>query len=184
MSFQCDLEADKNTSATEVVEPLWFLAYTRPRLEAVALQNLQQQGFEAYLPLYKRLKKTESNIETVFEPMFARYVFFRTSRPNQSIAPVRSTRGVAHVVRFGYEIATIRPATLDAIRLLEQERNAVDVAELSSLRPGQVVRFRIPALSGLEGLVKSVSSRRVTVLLELMGRQQAIKVDHHQLEAA
>ena len=165
-------------------ESPWLMVYTRPRLETVALRNLQQQGFDAYLPLYKRLKKTDAGLETSFEPMFARYVFFRTTHSAQSMAPVRSTRGVANIVSFGYEIATIRADALEAIRQLEQERNAVEVSGLSSLRPGHVVRFRDTALSGLEGLVKSVSSHRVAVLLEFMGRQQMVSVDHHQLEAA
>ena len=38
--------------------------------------------------------------------------------------------------------------------------------------------------SGVTSLVKSVSSRRVAVLLEFMGRQQMVSVDHHQLKAA
>lgn len=176
--------ADVSASTSTFVNSSWYLAYTRPRLETLALQNLQQQGFEVYLPLYKSLKKTDAGMEAIFEPMFARYVFFRTSHQAQSIAPVNSTRGVAHLVRFGYEMATIRPDTLAAIRQLEQERNAADVAELNSLRPGQAVRFCNPNLNGLEGLVKSVSSRRVAVLLEFMGRQQMVSVDHHQLKAA
>lgn len=165
-------------------ERLWFLAYTRSQLETVALQNLEQQGFETYLPFYKRLKKTSACMEAMFEPMFPRYVFFRPAHSGQSIAPVRSTRGVSRVISFGHEIATIRSETLNVIRQLEQQRNAVDVAELSSLRPGNVVRFRNPAFNGLEGLVRAVSSRRVSVLLELMGRQQLVSVDHHQLEVA
>ena len=171
-------------SASTFANSFWYLAYTRPRLETVALQNLQQQGFDAYLPLYKCLKKTDADIKAIFVPMFARYVFFRPSRPAQSIATVRSTRGVAQVVRFGNELATIRPDALDAIRQLEQQRNAADVAELSSLRPGHAVRFHNPALNGLEGLVKSISSLRVTVLLEFMGREQLVSVDRHQLKAA
>ena len=165
-------------------ESLWFLAHTRPRHETVALQNLQQQGFDVYLPLYKRLKKIDTSMQAVFEPMFSRYVFFRTTPLAQSIAPVRSTRGVAQIVSFGSEFATIRTDMLDAIRQLEQVRNAADVAELSSLRPGNLVRFCNSALSGLEGVVKSVSSCRVAVLLEIMGRQQLVSVDHHQLMAA
>ena len=161
----------------------WFLAYTRPQLEAVAVQNLALQNFDAYLPLYKRLKKVpDGDSRVVLEPMFPRYVFFRPSLPTQSIAPVRSTRGVSHVVRFGHETATIRPGILDVIRQFEEERNAADVAELSALRPGDKVRFSNPAFKGLEGLVKSVSSRRVSVLLELMGRPQVLKVEHHLLD--
>ena len=184
MGFKHDFDGEKNTLITGEIEPLWFLAYTRPRLETVALQNLQQQGFDAYLPFYKRLKKSSAGMQAIFEPMFPRYVFFKTSLQAQSIAPVRSTRGVAQVVSFGHEIATLGSRTLEAIRQMEQERNAADVADLSALRPGHVVRFCNPALSGLKGLVKSVSSRRVTVLLELMGRQQVVSVDHQQLEAA
>jgi transcriptional antiterminator RfaH len=163
---------------------MWYLAYTRPRLEAVALQNLQQQGFNAYLPLYKCLKKTESGTHVAFEPMFPRYVFFRPSHANQSIGPVRSTRGVGHIVSFGHVSATIRTDTLRAIQQLEQVRNAADVTELGNLRPGTAVRFADRAFVGLQGLVKSVSSQRVSVLLEIMGREQIVTVDHHQLEVA
>ena len=162
----------------------WFVAYTRPALETLALQNLQQQGFDAYLPLYRRLKRADAGMTAVFEPMFPRYVFFRPSQASQSIAPAGSTRGVACIVSFGHEAATIGTYTVRAIRQFEQERNAADSAELSSLRPGHVVRFCHPAFIGLEGLVKTVSSRRVAVLLELMGRQQLVYVDHQQLKAA
>lgn len=165
-------------------ESMWFLAYTRPRLETVALQNLLQQGFHAYLPLFKCLKKTDSGSHAAFEPMFPRYVFFRPSHGNQSIGTVRSTRGVGHVVSFGHVPAIIRPEILAAIRRFEQARSAADLNELSALRIGAAVRFFDPVFVGLEGLVKSVSSQRVSVLLEVMGRQQVVIVDRHQLEVA
>jgi transcriptional antiterminator RfaH len=184
MTFGSDNEASTAELTLVSAKSRWFVVYTRPALEAVALQNLQQQGFDAYLPLYKRLKKTDAGMAAAFEPMFPRYVFFRPSQASQSIAPARSTRGVANIVSFGHEAATIGAHVLRAIRQFEQERNAADEAELSSLRPGHVVRFCHPAFNGLEGLVKSVSSRRVAVLLHLMGRQQIVYVDHQQLKAA
>ena len=163
----------------------WFLAYTRPGQESVAQQHLNRQAFDSYLPQYKRLKKSPTGMETVVEPMFPRYVFFRPQQPQQSIVPVRSTRGISHIIRFGSVFATVQPETLGIIRLLEQERNAgdgTDDAALGSLLPGQKVRFLHVAFRGLEGLVKATASRRVAVLLELMGRQQLIQVDQHQLE--
>ncbi len=54
----------------------WYLAYTKPRQEEIARVNLEQQSFEAYLPLYKKFKKTELGPVSVFEPMFPRYIFF------------------------------------------------------------------------------------------------------------
>lgn len=183
MQAGAETDADCFGSITTFSEGLWFLAYTRPRLESVARQNLEQQGFETYLPLYKCLKNTNGVMVAVLEPMFARYVFFRPVRPDQSIASVRSTRGVANLVSFGHEMGTICSSLLNVIWQFERERNAADLAELSSLRPGHVVRFRDPAFGSLEGLVKSVSSRRVAVLFELMGRPQVVSVELNQLEA-
>ena len=41
------------------LEDKWLVAYTKPRMEQVALQNLERQAFEVYMPLYKKFKKTE-----------------------------------------------------------------------------------------------------------------------------
>lgn len=188
--FKMTIDSVKNievNSAAFTAKPTadsapWFLAYTRPGQEKLAQQHLTYQAFDSYLPLYKRLKKSATGNEMVFEPMFPRYVFFRPTQGGQSLTPVCSTRGISHVIRFGGAFATIQPETLGIIRLLEQERNAADETALGSLQPGQKVRFLHLAFRDLEGLVKSTSSRRVAVLLELMGRQQVIQMDSHLLE--
>jgi transcriptional antiterminator RfaH len=55
--------------------------------------------------------------------------------------------------------------------------------ELGNLKAGQTVRLQHSALGGIEGLVQSVSSKRVAVLLEILGRPTVVQVDHHQVEA-
>ena len=139
----------------------WFLAYTRPGQERLAQQNLAFQAYESYLPQFRRIKKTAADTIEVVEPMFPRYVFFRAERAGQSITPVGSTRGISHIVRFGQVPAMVQPDTLGIIRQLEQERNMVGEAPMESLQLGQKVRLLDPAFHGLEGLVKSASSRRV-----------------------
>lgn len=160
----------------------WYLAYTKPRQEEVARFNLEQQGFEFYLPLYRKIKRTEQGPVSVFEPMFPRYLFFRPSNERQSLSSVRSTRGVTSLVRFGFEPAVIDSGLLERIRQMEQERNAASLQELSNLKPGQAVRLRHTALSGIEGLIQRVSSKRVAVLLEILGRPTVVEVEHHQVD--
>lgn len=177
---------DVRLAAEEATGP-WYLAYTKPRQEHVALANLQQQGFEAYLPLYKTFRKSptlEGSAVIVFEPMFARYVFFRPGRADQSIAPVRATRGVSTVVSFGFEPATVGHEVLGAIRACEQARNQADPASLSAFQPGSQVRLSGGALKGLVGIVQAVSAKRVALLLELLGRPQRIEVAHQALALA
>lgn len=160
----------------------WYLAYTKPRQEEVAQFNLQQQGFEVYLPLYKKFRRTAEGPVSVFEPMFPRYLMFRPRRPGLGLSTVRSTRGVSTLVRFGFEPAVMDDALVQSIRRLEQEREQATLQELSNLRPGQAVRLRHTALQGLEGLVQTVSSKRVAVLLEILGRPAVVQLAHHQIE--
>lgn len=160
----------------------WYLAYTKPRQEQIALVNLEQQAFEAYLPRYKKFKKTEQGPVALFEPMFPRYMLFRPSKPEQSISAVRSTKGIATIVRFGFEPAMLHDTLVQRIRQLEQDRNHATLQELSDLKPGQSVRLKHTALGGIEGLIQSVSSKRVAVLLEIMGRPTVVQLEHHQVE--
>ena len=162
----------------------WYLVYTKPRQEAVAHANLEQQGFEAYLPLFKKFKKTEQGPVALFEPMFPRYVLFRPMRAEQSISVVRSTKGVATLVRFGFEPALLHDDLVRQIRQMEQERDQATLQELSQLKVGQAVRLKHTALGAIEGLVQNVSSKRVAVLLEILGRPTVVQVAHHQVEAA
>ena len=73
---------------------------------------------------------------------------------------------------------------MQRIRLLEQDRNHATLQELSNLKIGQAVRLRHTALSGIEGLIQSVSSKRVAVLLEILGRPTLVQLEHHQVEVA
>jgi transcriptional antiterminator RfaH len=162
--------------------PRWYLAYTKPRQEHIAQPNLEQQAFEAYLPLYKKFKKTEQGPVAMFEPMFPRYILLRPRRAEQSISTVRSTKGIATLVRFGFEPALVQDELVQRIRQLEMDRNQATLQEISNFKPGKSVFLKHTALAGMEGFIQSVSSKRVAVLLEILGRPTVVQLEHHQVE--
>ncbi|UUZ63746.1 hypothetical protein LP417_31495 [Polaromonas sp. P1-6] len=51
-----------DASTTEDDRGDWYVAYTQPKREQVAVANLEQQGFEAYLPQYKAFKKSPAGV--------------------------------------------------------------------------------------------------------------------------
>ena len=162
----------------------WYVAYTQPKRELVAVANLEQQGFSTYYPRYKKHKVSPDGVLSIFEPMFPRYVFFRPGHARLSISGARSTRGVSFVLAFGVNPAVLKPVELQRIQACETEQNQADSSAISPFQAGVQVRLRHCGLHGLEGLVKSVSASRVTLLLELLGRQQTVQVEHRQLELA
>lgn len=162
----------------------WYLAYTKPRQEHIALFNLEQQAFEAYLPLYKKFKKTEQGPAALFEPMFPRYILFRPRRSEQSISSVRSTKGIATLVRFGFEPALVLDDLVQRIRQIEVNRHHATLQDISNLKAGQSVVLQHTPLAGMEGFIQSVSSKRVAVLLEILGRPTVVQLEHHQVEVS
>lgn len=159
----------------------WYLVFSKPRQERIAFDQLLRQGYEVYLPLYKKSRRSPEGVLAVYEPMFPRYLFARPGKPGQSIASIRSTRGVTTLVRFGFEPANVPDALIEAIKAMEAQRDAADLPLISGLRVGQRVKLAHVALSEMEGLVQNVSSKRVQVLLEILGRPVVVGLEHHQL---
>jgi len=178
-----DMAAAEHTQSDDA-ELGWYVAYTQSRREQVAKVNMEQQGFDSYLPLYKTFKKSPAGALAVFQPMFPRYVFFRPVKARQSISGARSTRGVSFVLSFGFRLAVLKPETLQAIRVCEGERSRAGLAEISPFRPGLRARVRSGGLRGLEGLIQSVAGQRVTLLLELLGRENSVSISPNQIELA
>jgi transcriptional antiterminator RfaH len=182
MSFR-----DHEHSALESVpsaEPKWYLAYTRPRMEQTALENLQRQGLHAYLPLFKTTRRTDDGLQPTHVPMFPRYVFVSPACERQSLSTVASTRGVNNLVKFGIVPAVVPPEIVLHVREFERARNLAGIDVISPIQPGARVRMRKGALKGLEGLVVSIARERVTFLLELLGREKPVTVGFGELEPA
>ena len=160
----------------------WFVAYTQPQREQLARINLELQGFEAYLCEIKIFRNSPNGLLESWEPMFPRYIFFRPGHAGQSFSAACSTRGISHVLRFGINPAILKAEEFRAIKALESSQNQVDIKQASAFQAGAKVRLQNCGLNGLEALVYSVSKKRITLLIELLGSQKKLELKHHQLK--
>jgi transcriptional antiterminator RfaH len=160
------------------------VAYTKPKQESVARENLARQHYGVYLPQLKIARNTRGQQRVRFEPLFPRYLFFRPEHTQHSIAPVRSTVGVSALVRFGGMPAILRSATIDCIRQFEAEQHQLDLTELSGLAPGKTVLITTGPFAGLEGLVAMISRQRVVVLMRLLGEDTKVRLSIDELRLA
>ena len=85
----------------------WHVVHTKPRAEARALENLERQGFEVFLPMITLQKVRRAKLANITEPMFSRYLFLRPTPGMQDLSVVRSTLGVSQLVRFGQVAAKV-----------------------------------------------------------------------------
>lgn len=158
----------------------WYAIYTKPRQEQRALQNLDRQGFECYLPVLRVQKIVRGGLCVSEEPLFPRYLFIRLDPSGSGTCwnGIRSTRGVTRLVTFGLEPAIVSEALIDAIR----GRDSGEFIQ-PLFKQGQRVRVTSGPFAGIDGLYEMANGeRRALVLIELLRQPTKLPVLLRQLE--
>ncbi len=160
----------------------WYLIQTKPKSEELARENLERQGYDAYLPLIMgRAKKRGKTIKSI-QPMFPRYLFIHLSDQTDDWGPIRSTLGVSALVRFGMTPAIV-PEKI--IKSLKTNENAQGIHELPSklLSPGDKLLIVEGPFEGYEATLFSQNSDdRVIVLLKIAENCVKVKLEQSLIE--
>lgn len=160
----------------------WFLVYTKVRQERIALLNLQRQGFTAYLPLVRTLRRRKGHSTATVQAMFPRYLFIELSEQDENWAPIRSTLGVTGLVRFGNVLARVPASLIAALRATEDAEGLHTIEALAAAK-GDRVRISGGAMEGYEGIFHARTGHdRVVVLLDVAGRATRVYVNSELVE--
>lgn len=154
----------------------WYVVLTKPKQEQRALQNLQQQGFEAFLPCIKKEVLRKNTLQQIQEPLFKRYLFIFF---NESTSPwhlIRHTLGVTELVKFGGKLATLNKDIITALKEINHPEKTLYTA-------GDLLTVTDGTFKGLE-VIFSIkdSEQRALVLIEMLNKTQHITIDFHALK--
>jgi transcriptional antiterminator RfaH len=165
-------------------QPSWFAVYTKPRQEHIALEHLERQAFHCFLPMAVNPYQRRSERKRRIEPLFPRYLFLNAVPDQQSLGPVRSTRGVATLVRFGQKLARLPEPVIEAINDRCDGDGLVRLDPVP-VEPGDKVRVFDGPLAGLEGIFKErKGEKRALLLAKLLGTESTLEVDALLLQKA
>lgn len=150
----------------------WYLVHSKPNGEAVAEQNLVRQGYEVYLPRLLQYFRRAGRRHQRISALFPRYLFLRVTDGQDALAPVRSTRGVSGIVRFGNDFAIVPELVVhDIRRRADPDTGMHRLAPEPVPGPGARIRVSDGPFEGLEGVFqRRVGQDRVAVLLTVLGR--------------
>ncbi|MEE1543815.1 MAG: transcriptional activator RfaH [Alphaproteobacteria bacterium] len=161
----------------------WYAVHTRPHAEARALENLERQGFEAWLPLYRKQRRRARRSEQVLRPLFPRYLFVALDLDGEQWRPVLSTYGVADLVSSGDGPLALADAVIDALRARADEDGHYTLAR--GLKSGDKVRIESGPMRALEGILEvEGDTDRVVVMLHLLGREVRVKLSSDEIDRA
>ena len=153
----------------------WYLIKTKPQQEAIATQNLSNQGFDVFFP--------KAVIKNKTTPLFPGYLFIELDDKAQNWTPIRSTKGVNNFVRFGLSFAKVPNQIINLIRI-QQQQTIEKLINICSHQKGDAIEIQSGAFKGQLAIFQNYSAQdRVIVLLKLIGQQQEVTLDEKEVIA-
>jgi transcriptional antiterminator RfaH len=162
----------------------WYVVHTHAHCEIKAAGHLRRQEYTVYLPFLLKKVRHARRVDLMRRPLFPRYLFVRLDIEQAPWRAIRSTIGVAGLVSTCDHPAPVPAGIIERIQASEGADGIVRLPAADHFRNGQLVEITDGAFDGLQGLVESTTDEeRVTLLLNLLGREIRVRVSPEMLRA-
>ncbi|MGY4534479.1 transcriptional antiterminator RfaH [Pseudomonas sp. TE3786] len=160
-------------------QPAWYLLQCKAHQDSRAEDNLLRQNYVTFRPQLVTQRLLRGKRQSVLESLFPGYLFIQLSHEDNWSA-LRSTRGVSRIVNFNHGPATVTDQVIEHLR-------ARCSGETSSqlFKPGDKLQIIQGPLNTLEGIFLSMDgTERVMILLQLLSREQPVRVPLSHIKSA
>ena len=164
----------------------WHLLMTKPREDERAELQLLNQDYELFRPMIRQFKIKGGKQVPVIEPLFPRYLFIRLDDVLGNWSKIRSTRGVAKMVRFTDMPAKVPDPLIDGLRNQCVQENIIDTTEEKPFlfKKGDEIEITEGSFRGITAIIKEqVAQDRVLLLLTLLGKEQELEISLNQVKS-
>ncbi len=159
----------------------YYVVQTRPQKEATAAFELRNQGFTTFFPVIKTHSKKQQVIVPRLVPLFPKYVFVQLDLDLDPWRSINGTRGVVRVMCMD----EYRPSPVPVLAMTRLLAAGEVIEESTAALPfnlGDTVEFTEGSMKGRQGLVHACAENRVTLLLDLLGRQTVVYCEPKSLK--
>jgi transcriptional antiterminator RfaH len=163
----------------------WFVAHTHPLKEIIAQQHLLEQGFEVYLPRFKKIRRHARKVEEVLVPLFPRYIFISMNMKVARWRSVNGTRGVSYLLTNYDRPAVVPNYVIENLKSHEIAYGIVPVNSLITFAKGEKVRVTDGAFQDQIAIFEMLDDKqRVQLLLSFLGKKIKVALPDYMVEAA
>lgn len=154
-------------------ESNWYCVKCKHGKEQIAAKELNKNlGIQVFFPLLSRKIKTVNRTKVWLEALFPGYIFAKLSVVD-SYYSVSHTIGVSYIVRFGNRFPTVPGEVIEELLAATRKEPTIEAPiEIDA----QIIFCSGPLEGFLGRVIHLVSSDRVRVLVELLGRPACVDV--------
>ena len=153
----------------------WLIAQIKPNSYNSAIQNLERQGFETFLPTMEITQRKKDKFIVKNDYVFPGYMFVCFEPHILSCTKINSTYGVSKILAYNK-----KPSEISSDLILElKKRYQINTNPMQkvNLQKGDSIKFYAGPFVDLIAKVESVEkNNRIWVLLEVMGGKHRLKL--------
>ena len=161
----------------------WFILQFKPNSHQQATKNLNQQGFETFLPLNKTTLRKASRFTTSNQTLFPGYMFVTFDRAGTNWHKINNTYGVSRLVTFNSVLKPIPNIFID--NLMKRYDLSGKLLPIKKLKEGDQVKVLQGPFANFIATVETYETdQRIWILMDLMGRKTKIQTPSDTLQAS
>ena len=148
----------------------WFLVQTKPQQETRALENLQQQGVNAFCPqvLVEKLSRGKRKVSK--EVLFPNYLFVEIDQEAVSALSINYTRGVNRIVSFGSRLSQVPEQLISQLKERVEQCDQSMITELPE--KGERLEVLDGPFRGLNAIFSQIDGdSRAIVLITILSQK-------------
>jgi transcriptional antiterminator RfaH len=158
----------------------WFVLQFKPNSYHIAKKNLNQQGFEVFLPLHESTSRKLSRFISTTKPLFPGYMFIRFDRAEIDWHKINNTYGVSRLITFNSALKSIPNTFVD--NLMKRYDSSGKLLPIQKLKKGDQVKVLKGSFANFIATVeKYEADQRIWILMDLMGRKTKIQTPSDNL---
>ena len=158
----------------------WFILQFKSNAHHQANKNLNQQGFETFLPLHDTTSRNASRFISAKRPLFPGYMFIKFDRSESKWHKINNTYGVSRLVTFNTTLKSI-PDTF-VYNLMKRYDLSGNILPIQKLKKGDHVKIlKGPFADFIATVEKYEADQRIWILMDLMGRETKIQTPSDNL---
>jgi transcriptional antiterminator RfaH len=152
----------------------WFVVQFKPNSHHQATKNLNQQGFETFLPLHDITLRKSSRFVTSIKPLFPGYMFVSFDKAEPGWQRINNTYGVSRLVTFNSTLKSIPSTFIN--NLMRRYDSSGKLVPIVKMNKGDKVKILAgPFANFIATVEKYETDQRIWVLMDLMGRKTKIQ---------
>ena len=153
----------------------WCIVQIKPNSYHSAIQNLERQGFETFLPKMGITERQENKFVVKNIYVFPGYMFVCFNSRIVNWAKINSTYGVSKILAFNKKPSEISSDLILELKI-RYEINS-NPTQNEKLKKGDSIKFYSGPFTDMIANIESVDEKnRIWVLLEAMGGNQRLKL--------